>query len=184
MLHCDSYLSGSGILDRREQWSAPTSASQSKVNACAKQTRSIAVALLAGIFSLWLSLTIPGVIGLNGINRGFLSSLSLRILIASDLALMACIIGFPLFAPWLVAFVPAYLFIPRNCILWKWWLCTVAGALIGIVALWADALVCSFLTPGPSFSLNVPLLMSASMPAAVLGGAICFTASVEWDLRK
>jgi hypothetical protein len=40
-----------------------------------------------------------------------------------------------------------------------------------------DAVVYSQFTGGSLFSLNVPILKLASIPAAVLGGAICFAAA-------
>jgi Na+/glutamate symporter len=52
------------------------------------------------------------------------------------------------------------------------------GVFVGIVALWIDALVFTLLGPGSSISFNVPLLTSASIPAAVLGGTICFAAAL------
>lgn len=179
MVPWDSYPSGREILNRREQgWS--TEASPTKPDGrSADRTVRLMVALLAGLFSLWLSLTILGLLGLESIGHQLLSSLGLRLVVASGLGLIICVIGFPLFAPWFVAFVPVYLFIPRNSVLWRWWLCTLAGALAGIVALWTDALVCSLFSPGPSLLLNVPLLLSASIPAAVLGSAICFTAAIS-----
>jgi hypothetical protein len=119
-----------------------------------------------------------GLIGLNNIGQQVISSLSLRIVTASGLALMVCIIGAPLFVPWFVVFVPAYLLIPRKSFLWKRWLCTVVGSLVGIIALWIDALVFTLLGPGSSISFNVPLLTLASIPAAVLGGTICFAAAL------
>jgi hypothetical protein len=124
------------------------------------------------------------VIGLNNIGQQVISSLSLKIVAASGLALMVCIISAPLFVPWLVVFVPAYLLIPRKSYLWKWWLCTVVGSLVGIVALWIDALVCTLLGPGSTISFNVPLLTSASIPAAVLGGTICFAAAMTENVAS
>ena len=97
---------------------------------------------------------------------------------------MICIISSPLFVPWFAVFVAVYLLLPRKSFLWKWRLCTIVGSLFGIVALWTDALVWSLLAPGPSISLNVPLLISASIPAAVLGGTICLAAAMTENAPK
>jgi hypothetical protein len=141
------------------------------------RTLRLMVDFLAGLFAVWFSLTVLGLIGLNAIPQQGLS-LSLRILVSSGLALMVCIISSPLFIPWFVVFVVAYLLIPRKSILLNWWLSTIEGSLFGILALWTDALVWSLLTPGPSISLNLPLLIAASIPAAVLGGTICLAAAL------
>jgi hypothetical protein len=125
------------------------------------QTLRLIIDLLAGLFALWISLTVVGLIGLSDIGNR-VSSLSLRVIVASGLALMICIISSPLFVPWFAVFVAAYLLLPRKSFVWKWWLCTIVGSLVGIAALWIDALVGSLLTPRPSISLNFPLLISAS----------------------
>jgi len=153
-------------------------------DASAKQITGATLSFLAGLAALWLSLTIAGLVGLGHAHTELLASPSVRISIASVLALVICVLAIPLIVPWLVAFLPAYLFIPRKSILWKWWVCTLAGVIVGVLALWIDALVYSLLTDGPSFSINVPLLKSASIPAAVLGGAICFTAAIGARIFK
>jgi hypothetical protein len=70
--------------------------------------------ILVGVFCLWVSLTILGVVGLNNIGQGVISSVSLKIGAAPGIALMVSIISSPLFVPWLAVFVLAYLLIPRS----------------------------------------------------------------------
>jgi hypothetical protein len=168
------------IINRRS-WGAPRYAGRE--SAYGDRTLRLIVYFLAGLFAFWLSLTVLGLIGLSDI-RHQVSSLSLRIILSSALALMICVISFPLFVPWFAVFVAAYLLLPMKSFLWKWWLCTIVGSLFGIVALWTDALVWSLLTPRPSISLNFPLLISASIPAAVLGGTICFAAAMTENAPK
>jgi hypothetical protein len=115
--------------------------------------------------------------GLRDVEREFLPSLALRITVASALALTFCLVGLPLILPWLAIFLPAYFFIPSRCILWKPWVCTISGVLVGILALWTDASVYSLLAGGALSSLNISLLKLASIPAAVLGGAVCCAAA-------
>jgi hypothetical protein len=147
------------------------------------QSLRLTVDFLAGLFALWFSLTVLGLIGLNDLQHQALS-LSLRIVVSSALALMICLISSPLFVPWFAVFVAAYLLLPRRSLLGKWWLCTIVGSVFGIVALWTDALVWSLLTPRPSISLNFPLLIAASIPAAVLGGTICLSAAMTENASK
>lgn len=136
------------------------------------------VALIVGLFSLWLCLVLLGLIGLNNSAGQLLTSLGLRMVVAAGFALVICIVAFPLFVPWLVVLIPAYLLVPRNSILRKWWLGTLTGTLIGVAGLWIDALFYALFSPGSSPSLNGPLLMVASIPAAVFGGATCFAATI------
>lgn len=143
-----------------------------------RQIAGAALCFLDGLFALWLSLTILGLIRLGNVGTALLSSLGVRISLAGELAVVFCFVAVPLILPWLAAFFPAYLFIPTKSVLWKWWICTLSGMLVGILALWMDALVLSFFTRGAVFSINVPLLISASIPAGILGGAICFTAAI------
>lgn len=148
------------------------------------QIAGVIFSFVAGLLALWLSLAILGFIGLGKADTGLFASPGLRMSIASLLALVFGFVALPLILPWLVAFLPAYLFIPRKSIFWNWWVCSLAGILLGIVALWTDVLLCSLLASGPLFSINVPLLESASIPAAVLGGAICFTAAISAKFFK
>lgn len=178
MPQSDSCRSGQEGINGRQQREITYSGQRKSEGTCADQTLRLIVDFAVGAFSLWVSLIIVGVIGLNNIGQQVILPLSLRIVVASALALTVCIISAPLLVPWFVVFVPAYLLIPRNSILWKWWLCTVLGSLVGVTVLWIDALVCFLLTPGPSISLNVPLLTVASIPAAVFGGTICFAAAM------
>ncbi|MGA8660478.1 MAG: hypothetical protein WB586_30550 [Chthoniobacterales bacterium] len=142
-----------------------------------RQIAGAALCFLDGLFALWLSLTIIGLIELGKVGAELLSSLGVRISLAAELALVFCLVAFPLILPWFAAFLPAYLFIPAKFVLWKWWVCTLSGMLAGVLALWIDALVLSLFTQGTLSSINVPLLVSASIPAAILGGGICFTAA-------
>ncbi|MFZ0503975.1 MAG: hypothetical protein WAM44_09700, partial [Chthoniobacterales bacterium] len=59
---------------------------------------------------------------------------------------------------------------------------TLAGVLIGIAALWLDAVICCMITSALWFSLNVPLLTTASIPAAVAGGITCLAGVVTTRL--
>jgi hypothetical protein len=135
------------------------------------------VALTVGLFSLWLCLVLLGLIGLTNSAGQLLTSLGLRMVVAAGFALVICIVAFPLFVPWLVVFIPAFLLLPRNSILRKWWWCTLTGSLVGVAGLWIDALFYALFSSGSSHSLNGPLLMAASIPAAVFGGATCFAAT-------
>ncbi len=135
-------------------------------------------AFTVGLFSLWLTLVLIGLIGLNNSAGQLLTSLGLRMVVAAGFALVICIVAFPLFAPWLVVFVAVYLLLPRKSMLRKWWLFTLTGFLVGVAGLWIDALIYSPFPSGSAHSLNVPLLMTGSIPAAVLGGATCFAATV------
>jgi len=142
------------------------------------------VAFTFGLFSFWLSLVLLGLIGLNHSEGQLLTSFELRMVVAASFALIICIVAFPLFVPWLAVFVPVYRWASRNSILRKWWLCTLTGSLVGVVGLWIDALVYSLFPSGSSPLLNVPLLLTASIPAAVLGGATCFAATVLGQIAK
>ena len=167
------------LVNRQEPQLIPTDASKSDPDSTyAKSMTGIIVSFLFGFFTLWLSLTILGVIGLGDADRALSASISMRIAIASALALIFCIVGLPLILPWFVAFLPAYFFIPVKSVLWKSWVCTLSGVLVGVLALWLDALVYTLFNAGPSSSLNIPLLRSASIPAAVLGGAVCCAAAI------
>ena len=162
------------------QESRPVPASGSKVDTDSKLTNQLAgvtTSLVTGFFALWLSLTILGSIGLRSIDNQFLHSLGLRIAIASGLALGVCIIALPFILPWFLAFLPAYFLIPRRSVFRKLWVCTVSGVIVGILALWIDAVVYCLSTGEPVSSLNISLLRMASIPAAALGAAICFSAA-------
>src|SRR5271165_4826688 len=176
---------GPRLVNRQEPQFVPTDAPRSDpYSTYAKSMTGIMVSFLFGFFTLWLSLTIQGVIGLGDADRALSASISSRIIIASALALIFCIVGLPLILPWFVAFLPAYFLIPVKSVFWKSWVCTLSGVLVGVLALWFDALVYSLLTAGPSSSLNIPLLKSASIPAAVLGGAVCFAAAIARRMSK
>ena len=56
----------------------------------------------------------------------------------------------------------------------KWSVRIASGIVIGIAAVWIDALLCSFITGGSGFSLNLVLLRSASVPAGAVRDASCF----------
>ena len=156
--------------------SAPSTQTDTN-NTFVKVVLGATVSLLNGLFALWLSLTILSLIGLTSANGEFLPWLSLRIAVASVLALILCVDGLPLIFPWCMAFVPAYFFIPSKSVLWKTWICTVSGVVVGILAVWVDAIVYTWFTDGLMSSLNISLLKSASIPAAILGGATCFAAA-------
>jgi hypothetical protein len=144
----------------------------------AKQMAGAIFSFLVGLLVLLLSLTIEGLVGLNHAHMELMSSHGVKIGIAAGLALVFCVLALPLVVPWFVGFLTAYLFIPRKSMLWKWWVCTLSGLVVGILAIWIDAVVYSLFSNSQSFSINVPLLKSASIPAAVFGGAICFTAAI------
>ena len=144
----------------------------------------IMVSFLFGFFTLWLSLTILGVIGLGDADRALSASISARIIIASALALIFCIVGLPLILPWFVAFLPAYFFIPVKSVLWKSWVCTLSGVLVGVLALWFDALVYYFVYCRSFVLAEHSALESASIPTAVLGGAVCFAAAIARRVFK
>jgi hypothetical protein len=184
MPQLESYQAGRQNIKQREQGVAPNGGEIEREDRGADRALRLVEDFLAGILSLWIFLTILGVIGLNNIGQQVISSLSLKIVAASSVALMVCIISAPLFVPWFVVFVSAYLLVPRKSFLWNCWPCTLMGSLVGIVALWIDALLYTLLGPGSSISLNIPLLTLASVPAAVLGGTICFAAAVTENAAK
>ena len=150
----------------------------------AKQLVGVTISLLIALFALWLCLAILSLMGLENFDREFLPSLTMRMAVASALALILCIDGLPLIVPWFIAFLPAYFLIPGKSVLWKTWVCTLSGVLVGIFALWIDAVVYSWSKGGPMSSLNISLLESASIPAAVLGGATCLAAAASRRLFK
>jgi len=165
-------------LHRPEPRSFPVS--ETKADTYSKLTNQLAgmtTSLIVGLFALWLSLTILGTIGLRNVDSEVLHSLGLRIAIASAIALGVCIIALPFILPWFLAFLPAYFLIPGSSVLRNWWAWPVVGVLVGIAALWVDAVVYCLSTGAPVSSLNIALLRLASIPAAVLGGAFCFTAA-------
>jgi len=86
----------------------PASGTQTATdNIFAKQLVGVTISFLIGLFALWLSLTILSLMGLENVDREFLPSLSSRMPVASALAVMLCIHGFPLIVPWFVSFLPA-----------------------------------------------------------------------------
>jgi hypothetical protein len=178
MREWNSYQAGGQITNPSEQSVTADREEIKREGRCADRVLRLVVDLLAGVFCLWVALTILGVIGLNNIGQQVISSLSLKIVVSSGLALIVCIVSSPLFVPWFLVFAPAYFLIPKESFLWKWWMCTGFGFLIGVAALWIDALLYSILAYGPSISINVPLVMAGSIPAGVLGAAICFAAAV------
>ena len=109
-------------------------------------------------------------------------SFTLKILIASALALVFCILALPFALPWFILSLPVYFFAPRESVLRQWWVCTPLGIAAGVFAVWAEALLCSMFTPGNLFSVNAPLLLLTSIPAGVTGGVLCLTASLVTDL--
>jgi hypothetical protein len=135
------------------------------------------LALFVGLFVLWLHLTVVGFIHLRWANPLLLQSPGLTIGIASWIAVILCGDGLPLILPWFLAFLISQFFLPTNSILWKWWIRTSLGMVTGVLALWIDALVYSLIGSGTLSGLNVPLLRSASLPAAILAGAICCSAA-------
>jgi len=152
----------------------------------ANQIVGVTSALVIGLFALWVSLTILGSIGLGNLDNEALHSLSLRIVIASGIAMVLCIVALPFYLPWVLAFFAAYFFIPSRSALWKPLACPIAGVLVGMLALWTDAMIYTLSTGESVSSLNISLLEVATIPAAVLGGAICFAAaaSAVRDARK
>lgn len=143
-----------------------------------KQLQGATLALLTGLFALWLTLTIQGIIGLGGFDAQIPFSPTSTAMIAAALALMITVTGFPLMLPWILVFFAFEIFAPPNVVFSKWLLCMLAGVLIGIAALWLDAVICCMITSALWFSLNVPLLTTASIPAAVAGGITCLAAVV------
>ncbi len=166
------------ILHRPEPRSDPVSETKADTHSkLTNQLAGITTSLIVGLIALWLSLTILGTIGLRNVDSEVLHSLGLRICIASAIALGLCIIALPFIFPWFLAFLPAYFLIPGSSVLRNWWVWAVGGVLVGIAALWIDAVVYCLSTGAPVSSLNIALLRLASLPAAVLGGVFCFTAA-------
>lgn len=135
------------------------------------------LSLLTGLLVLWLYLTVVGVIRLGGATTLVIQSPGLTICIASWVAVMLCGIGLPLMLPWFLALMVSEFLLPRNSIFWKWWVRTTLGMVVGVLAVWIDAAVYSMIGSGTLFAINVPLLRWASLPAAILGGAACFSAA-------
>ena len=147
-----------------------------------KQLSGATLSLLTGLFALWLTLTIQGFVGLANLDGQMLFSPATKGIIAAALALMIIVAGFPLLLPWLFAFFAFDILAPASIVWSKWLLCAVAGILIGVAALWLDAVVCSIVTAGPWSSLNVSLLSLTSIPAAVVGGATCLAGAATAKL--
>jgi len=135
------------------------------------------LAIFVGLFVLWLYLTVVGFIRLHGAATPLLQSTGLTIGIASWMALTICGVGLPLMLPWFLAFLASEFFLPKDTIFWKWWVRTPLGMAAGVFALWIDALVYSLLASGTSLAVNVSLLRTASVPAAIMAGATCFSAA-------
>jgi hypothetical protein len=136
------------------------------------------LSFLAGLFALWVTLTVQGLIDLDRAGGGSIVPLGSRISFAAELAVMLCVIALPLILPWFVAFAAFYFLTPRTSILWRWFVCTLAGMFMGVLALWIDALIISLFTAEPSLSLNLPLLKLASIPASAMGGTACLVAAL------
>jgi hypothetical protein len=158
-----------------------------RVNLYTRELLSAVLSLLAGLFALWLCLTIQGIMGLTGFDAFLAMSMAEKGIIAAAIALMITVAGFPLMLPWVLAFIAFDIFAPPKVVLSKWLLCPLPGALIGIAALWLDAVISCVVTGEPWTSLNVPLLSVASLPAAIAGAVTCFagaaTARVLLDRR-
>lgn len=169
----DGSMHTAHFLSRFENIAQPkNSHATSNLTLYTKQLQGATLAFLTGLFALWLTLTIQGIIGLGGVAQIPFSPTSTAI-IAAALALMITVAGFPLMLPWILVFFAFEIFAPPNVVFSKWPLCTLAGVLIGIAALWLDAVICCMITSEVWFSLNVPLLTAASIPAAVAGGITC-----------
>jgi hypothetical protein len=149
---------------------------------CAKRIAGLALSSLVSFLAQWTTLTIFGLIGLTDFCDGLFSWFTLKILIASALALVFCILALPFTLPWLILSLPVYFFVPGESVLRQWWVCTPLGVAAGVFAVWAEALLCSMFTPGNLFSVNAQLLLLASIPAGVTGGVLCLTASLVRDL--
>jgi hypothetical protein len=93
----------------KNRFVAPASGTQTATDdTFAKQLVGVTISLLIGLFALWLCLAILGLMGLENFDREFLPSLTMRMAVASALALILCIDGLPLIVPWFIAFLPAY----------------------------------------------------------------------------
>jgi hypothetical protein len=135
-------------------------------------------AFLAGLVALWLYLAFVGAASLGGTAFSILQPANAAVGIASLLALLFCLIAIPLILPWFVALLTIEFFLPKNSILWKWWILAPAGMVAGVFALWFDGFAYSLLTSGSAFAINVPLLLSTSAAAAILAGATCLTVAL------
>jgi hypothetical protein len=93
----------------------PASGTQTATdNIFAKQLVGVTISFLIGLFALWLSLTILSLMGLENVDREFLPSLSLRMAVASALAVMLCTHGLPLIVPWFIVFFTGFFFYPEQ----------------------------------------------------------------------
>jgi len=73
-----------------------------------------------------------------------------------------------IFATWLVALVPLYLFVPLNCCLWRWHVCTACGAFSGAVIMYVYSRYGS-----PQAHCGLPCGL-----AAITGGVTCLFGSL------
>jgi hypothetical protein len=66
------------------------------------------------------------------------------------------------FAIWMVALLPLYLFVPRRSFLWRWPVCTGCGALAGALIMFA------FYGPNSPDSSSTLMILLASMMGAII----------------
>jgi hypothetical protein len=101
---------------------------------CAKRITGLALSSLASFLAQWTTLTILGLIGLTDLYNGLFPSFTLKILIASALALVFCILALPLALPWFILSSLFYFLTPRESVLRQWWVCTPLGVAGGVLA--------------------------------------------------
>lgn len=75
------------------------------------------------------------------------------------------------FATWLVALLPLYLFVPRRSFLWRWPVCTVCGASAGALVMFG------FYGPNSPDSFST----AATILAAIVGGIACLFGALTAD---
>ncbi|MEO7319390.1 MAG: hypothetical protein ABIZ56_10415 [Chthoniobacteraceae bacterium] len=76
-----------------------------------------------------------------------------------------------IFATWLVALLPLYLFVPQLSFLWRWPVCTICGAAAG------GLIMFGFYGPNSTDSFsNVAIIL-----ASIVGGITCLFAALTAD---
>jgi hypothetical protein len=75
---------------------------------------------------------------------------------------------------WLIFYLPCHLFIPRNSVLWRPWLCIPLGAVAGAAAFSGEL---SFINRGANLNTGIWILNDAIL-AACVGGCTCLAGSM------
>lgn len=75
------------------------------------------------------------------------------------------------FATWLVALLPLYIFVPRRSVLWRWPVCTLCGAVAGALIMFG------FYGPNSPDDFSTVAILLAS----IVGGTTCLFGALTAD---